>query len=933
MNRSFIASLFLLMVSVQPAISHPQCLDFKPPFQPSEPLSFCTMYSSFGCCDARRDSAISRKYRHILSFFHSTAIPVCAKYIQELLCQRCSPFAAHLYDAEDANTPVRQLPGLCADYCTDFWRLCRSALSLLLPPDGGDGMGGRAPDSDRETFCGALVLRDPDYCYPRVARAGRLTAALGRVQADASGCLQLCLREVANQLRNPVAMVTAGDGTHRLFVAEQLGLVWAYLPDGSRLSRPFLNLTQAVLTSPWVGDERGFLGLAFHPDFRRNGKVYVYYSVYARKAERIRVGEFHLLPGDMNALDPASERVILEVVEPASNHNGGQLLFGDDGYLYIFTGDGGRAGDPFGKFGNSQNKSSLLGKVLRIDVNHNDNGPPYRIPPDNPFVGEWGARPEVYAYGARNMWRCSVDRGDPVTGAGKGRLFCGDVGQNKYEEVDIIQKGGNYGWRAKEGFSCYDKKLCANSSLNDILPIFAYPHKLGRSVTGGYVYRGCEMPNLNGLYIFGDFMSGRLMALKEDAVSGKWRYQEICMGSAQICNFPKVINNYYQYIISFAEDEAGELYFMSSGNPSAYAPAGTLYKLVDPSRRAPPGKCRFKPTPVTVKGKLIRFRPKEKLIDDSIGTTPAPPRATTASPTPTAGRAPTQRPKATASPRERARHATSAPRPAAPSRRRPTPGPPKSTTSRPATSSRLPKQSAKPRGGDRRKGRPSSARKRKRTKPREGYGHTTPLSSGGKAFSIIFALVGVPLTMLFLTVLVQRLMIYLTSRPIRLCQERLGYSKQQVTRVHLLVLALVVLITFFIIPSAIFSAIERKWSFLDAFYFCFISLTTIGLGDYVPAEQSNQLLRPLYKISVAFFLLCGLAVMLLFLQTFHAAAGLHGLTEIFKLPPSEGEDDEGEGSVLQPGLPCPSSQPSKDPKPRSHAEPPSYESILPPVNR
>uniref|UniRef100_A0A8C9FLB1 SRCR domain-containing protein n=1 Tax=Pavo cristatus TaxID=9049 RepID=A0A8C9FLB1_PAVCR len=244
----------------------------------------------------------------------------------------------------------------------------------------------------------------------------------------------------------------------------------------------------------------------------------------------------------------------------------------------------------------------------------NDRGPVYRIPPDNPFVDDPQARPEVYAYGVRNMWRCSFDRGEPDTKEGKGRLFCGDVGQNKYEEIDIVEKGKNYGWRAREGFSCYDKKLCVNSSLDDVLPIYAYPHKMGKSVTGGYVYRGCESPNLNGLYIFGDFMSGRLMSLKEDHATGEWQYSEICMGTGQTCMFPGLINNYYQYIISFAEDEAGELYFMSTGVPSATAPHGVVYKVVDTSRRAPPGKCQVEPLPVKVKSKLVKFVPKEKLI-------------------------------------------------------------------------------------------------------------------------------------------------------------------------------------------------------------------------------------------------------------------------------------------------------------------------------
>ncbi|NXS90889.1 HIPL1 protein, partial [Jacana jacana] len=542
----------------------------------------------------------------------------------------CSPYAAHLYDAEDPSTPVRTIPGLCQDYCLQVWQKCRSIFRYLSSDQELIAL-----ENNVAKFCRYLSLEDTDYCFPHLLANQNLNQNLGLVTADTEGCLQLCLVEVANGLRNPVAMVHANDGTHRFFVAEQVGLVWTYLPDRSRLEKPFLNISEAVLTSPWEGDERGFLGIVFHPKFKFNGKVYVYYSVEVRYEERIRISEFRISPADMNALDHGSERIILEIEEPASNHNGGELLFGDDGYLYIFTGDGGMAGDPFGTFGNSQNKSALLGKVLRIDVNNNDRGPLYRIPPDNPFLNDPQARPEVYAYGVRNMWRCSFDRGDPQTKEGKGRLFCGDVGQNKYEEIDIVEKGKNYGWRAREGFSCYDKKLCANSSMDDVLPIYAYPHKMGKSVTGGYVYRGCESPNLNGLYIFGDFMSGRLMSLKEDRATGAWQYSEICMGTGQTCMFPGLINNYYQYIISFAEDEAGELYFMSTGVPSATAPHGVVYKVVDTSRRAPPGKCRVEPSSVKVKSKRIPFVPKEKLIVN----TPAPrPRLKATTEVPQGGR-------------------------------------------------------------------------------------------------------------------------------------------------------------------------------------------------------------------------------------------------------------------------------------------------------
>ncbi|XP_053457098.1 HHIP-like protein 1 isoform X2 [Nycticebus coucang] len=550
-----------------------------------------------------------------------------------------------------------------------MWETCRGLFRHLSP----DRMLW-ALEGNRAKFCHYLSLDDKDYCFPHLLVNENLNLNLGRVTADAKGCLQLCLEEVANGLRNPVAMVHARDGTHRFFVAEQVGLVWTYLPDRSRLEKPFLNISRAVLTSPWEGDERGFLGIAFHPRFRHNRKLYIYYSVGGSFDEWIRISEFRVSADDENTVDHGSERIILEIEEPASNHNGGQLLFGDDGYLYIFTGDGGMAGDPFGKFGNAQNKSALLGKVLRIDVDRNERGPLYHIPPDNPFVGDPAARPEVYALGVRNMWRCSFDRGDPASGAGRGRLFCGDVGQNKFEEVDLVERGRNYGWRAREGFECYDRKLCANASLDDVLPIFAYPHKMGKSVTGGYVYRGCEYPNLNGLYIFGDFMSGRLMSLREKPGTGQWQYSEICMGHGQTCAFPGLINNYYPHIISFAEDEAGELYFMSTGVPSATAARGVIYKVIDPSRRAPPGKCQIHPAQVKVKSRLVHFVPKEKFI-----------RRMESTPRPTV-RTPTQ----------------------APRRSRPTEAP-RAQTSRPARPSRPTRRPGGRRGGGRRRGRPSTA--------------------------------------------------------------------------------------------------------------------------------------------------------------------------------------------------------------------------------
>ncbi|KAM4770858.1 HHIP-like protein 2 [Rhinophrynus dorsalis] len=622
---------FILQAGV--LLGHPQCLDYGPPFKPPVHLEFCSQYEEFGCCDQVKDNAIAEKYWSIMDYFNLKGHQLCGGYIKDILCQECSPYAAHLYDAEDPHTPLRILPGLCFNYCSEFHIKCRSSITFITDDKHLQDTCKR----NRVDFCNLLNLPDQDYCYPNVLQNTDLNSNLGSVVEDQEGCLKLCLIEIANELRNPVLLLHANDGTHRMFVAEQIGFVWVYLPDGSRLQQPFLNLRDTVLATPWLGDERGFLGMAFHPKFQTNGKFYVYYSVIdAGTTEKIRISELHVSAHDMNIADPYSERHILEIEEPAANHNGGQLLFGTDGYLYIFTGDGGKSGDPFGRFGNAQNKSTLLGKVLRLDIDGKRSpGKPYRIPPDNPFITDPIACPEIYAYGVRNMWRCSVDQGDPITGKGRGRIFCGDVGQNRYEEIDIIVKGGNYGWRAKEGFECFDQKLCQNSSLDDILPIFAYSHQVGKSVTGGYVYRGCESPNLNGVYIFGDFMNGRLMALQEDEITKEWTKRDICMGDSSICAFPRLINKYSKFIISFGEDEAGELFFLSTSQASAYASRGSIYKLVDPSRRAPPGKCKYKPVPVKIRSKLIPFVPSEKtvleILKEDVKPRKAPPTARTKS--------------------------------------------------------------------------------------------------------------------------------------------------------------------------------------------------------------------------------------------------------------------------------------------------------------
>ncbi|GEM_PF-5101083 len=324
-------------------------------------------------------------------------------------------------------------------------------------------------------------------------------------------------------------MVQPNDGTGRFFATEQRGVVRVFGADGS--ATVFLDIQGQVLTS---NNEEGLLGLAFDPDFRNNGHFYLYYS--ADSPRQNVVSRFSVRADDPNRADESSEAVLLDLPKPFGNHNGGQLAFGPDGYLYLGPGDGGSGGDPFR---NGQNLGVLLGKILRIDVR----GVPaegYRIPPDNPFVGVPGARGEVWAYGLRNPWRFSFDRAT-------GRMWVGDVGQNAWEEIDLVEKGRNYGWNVMEGAHCYSPSSgCNRDGLE--LPVTEYSHDDGCSVTGGYVYRGNGLPSLQGAYIYGDYCSGNIWALWHD---GSRIVQE------------KFLLDSGLQITSFAEDLAGEIYVLS----------------------------------------------------------------------------------------------------------------------------------------------------------------------------------------------------------------------------------------------------------------------------------------------------------------------------------------------------------------------------------
>ena len=338
-----------------------------------------------------------------------------------------------------------------------------------------------------------------------------------------------------------VGMTYPPDGSDRLYVVLQPGRI-VFFPNDREVDSAelFLDIRDRVNDR---GEEEGLLGLAFDPQYADNGHLYVYYS--ASSPRRSVVSRFSA-SADGRA-DPGSERVLLEVAQPFSNHNGGQIAFGPDGYLYIALGDGGSRGDPQG---NGQDLGTLLGSILRIDVSAVDSTGAYAVPADNPFVGHSGARPEIWAYGLRNPWRFSFDRAT-------GDLWTADVGQNRFEEVDIIRPGLNYGWNIMEGEECFARSDCDRTGLE--MPVAEYGREDGCSVTGGYVYRGSSLPSLYGAYVYGDYCSGRIWALRHDG--------------DEVTEHMQIVDSGLR-IPSFAEDAAGELYVLSFD--------GTIYRLVAP---------------------------------------------------------------------------------------------------------------------------------------------------------------------------------------------------------------------------------------------------------------------------------------------------------------------------------------------------------------
>ena len=414
------------------------------------------------------------------------------------------------------------------------------------------------------------------------------------------------LQLIADSMIAPLVISEPADGSKRLFIADETGTIWIIGADGKKLSTPFIDISGRMVPLSASYDERGLLGMAFHPDFKTNGKFYLFYTAPPRAGTPVpgplgsgwdnltRISEFKVSAADANQADPGSERVLLEDDHPYLNHNGGTLAFGPDGFLYISIGDGGN-GDDVGNGhvedwykvnagGNGQdNYANLMGDILRIDVN----GSPYNIPPDNPFVGT-AARPEIYAFGFRNPFRFSFDM------SGTHQLIAGDVGQSLYEEIDLVTKGGNYGWNIKEGTHCFDadSDLVERSScpMTDsagnlmIDPVIEMANNanpkgggVGNAVIGGFVYRGTALRSLKGKYIFGMFStlenakSGKVFSA-DMAGSGSWSYSPLAL-----IGYPTDLGTYLK---SFGQDQSGEIYLLTSDQGGPNGNAGKVYKII-----------------------------------------------------------------------------------------------------------------------------------------------------------------------------------------------------------------------------------------------------------------------------------------------------------------------------------------------------------------
>ncbi|XP_026433684.1 HIPL1 protein-like [Papaver somniferum] len=647
--RGILLSIVLLLQLPFHSVAFPLCTNSRAPVISKTPLKFCS-YNGSTCCDSAKDSQLKKQLQA-----YNVSSTACASLLKSILCAQCDQYSADIFKIEFG---VRNVPVLCNsttlevnstqsntarnDFCSKVWDTCQNA-SILNSPfapslQGSTGGGAKINSSSKLTdlwqskadFCGSFggsSSEEGSLCFDGKPVFFNENSTTTETEAPPNG---LCLEKLGND--SFLNMVAHPDGSNRVFLANQKGEIWlAAVPEngsGEALvfeESPFLDLTDQV----HFDTEFGLLGIAFHPDFTRNGRFFVSYNCDKvtsprcsgrcacnsdAKCDPSKLAsdsgadpcQYHSVIAEYSSNGTASKSSLKAVVNPTevqriftmglpfTGHHAGQILFGPaDGYLYFMMGDGGKIGDPYNF---SQNKKSLLGKIMRFDIdnapsaNESDHGlwGNYSIPKDNPYVDDKDSEPEIFAMGFRNPWRCSFDSKRPSY------FLCADVGQEIYEEVDIITKGGNYGWRVYEGNSHYNPPESpggntSSNSINPIFPVMGYSHsdanegdKEGSaSIAGGYFYRSMTDPCMYGRYLYADLYAGAMWAAEEIPTgSGKFNTTKIpfsCGSNSPIPCTYEVGSSVPDlgYIFSYGEDNKKDIYLLASSG---------VYRIVRPSR-------------------------------------------------------------------------------------------------------------------------------------------------------------------------------------------------------------------------------------------------------------------------------------------------------------------------------------------------------------
>lgn len=640
--NTIIFSIFLLLVLLgHDVLCLPLCVDSSAPFTAKSPLKFCS-YNGSVCCNATEDGLLEKLYQSM-----NVSNAACAAIVKSVLCAKCDPFSAELFTVESVP---RSVPVLCNssvsssssqsiqardDFCTKTWDTCQTVAILNSPFSSLQGQAVSKLSSNitkltevwrsKTDFCNAFggASQDGSLCYD----GKPVTFNTSGTPSSPSG---LCLEKIGNG--SYLDMAAHPDGSNRAFFANQLGKIWlATIPkqeSGGVLeldeSSPFLDITDEV----HFDAEFGLLGVAMHPKFTENGRFFVSFNCdkvrwpacsgrcscnsdvncdpaqlpydngaspcqYDSVVSEYTVNGTASEPSLAKSANPAEVRRIFTMGLPFSTHHGGQLLFGPhDGYLYFMMGDGGGTGDPYNF---AQNKKSLLGKIMRLNIDTIPSATEesvlglwgnYSIPQDNPHSEDTGLEPEIWALGLRNPWRCSFDAERPSY------FLCADVGQNGYEEVNVITKGGNYGWRVYEGYHLYTPPEAPGgntsaSSINPIFPVMGYNHSAvnqkeeSASITGGFFYRSSTDPCMTGRYLYADLYGGNIWSGIEFPVdSGNFTSAALnfsCAPDSPIdCgSVPGTPLPALGYVFSFGQDNDKDIYLLASGG---------VYRVVPPSR-------------------------------------------------------------------------------------------------------------------------------------------------------------------------------------------------------------------------------------------------------------------------------------------------------------------------------------------------------------